>query len=172
MGNAQVMTAKISWDNACYWAISALLFFQRRYRRPEFIESIDPLMRRFFVLHARMQSFLREWDLLDTGARYSHSSHNVVSVDFLRQLQAKLGDPVMDDDDALRARLEDNYALLERFARSWQAIAAERYPAIARFVAPAEPGEVPLDLGLLRPTRSDSAIQRAQDDRRVVTAEP
>jgi flavin-dependent dehydrogenase len=33
MGNAQVMTAKIAWDNACYWAISALLFFQGRYRR-------------------------------------------------------------------------------------------------------------------------------------------
>jgi hypothetical protein len=171
MGNAQVMTAKIAWDNACYWAISALLFFQRRYRRPEFIDSIDPLMRRFFVLHARMQSFLREWDLMDAGAHYSHSAHNVVSVEFLRHLQARLGDPVMDNDDALRARLEDNYALLERFARSWQAIAAERHPAIARFVAPAEPGEVPLDLSLLRPRR-DSAIESAQDDRRIVTAEP
>ena len=30
MGNAQVMTAKVAWDNACYWAITALLFFQRR----------------------------------------------------------------------------------------------------------------------------------------------
>ena len=29
MGNAQVMTAKVAWDNACYWAITALLFFQR-----------------------------------------------------------------------------------------------------------------------------------------------
>ena len=62
MGNAQVMTAKVAWDNACYWAITALLFFQRRYRRPEFIASIEPLMRRFFVLHARMQSFFRAWD--------------------------------------------------------------------------------------------------------------
>src|SRR4029079_7454110 len=43
MGNAQVMTAKISWDNAAYWAISALLFFQQRYRQPAFIASIDNL---------------------------------------------------------------------------------------------------------------------------------
>ena len=38
MGNAQVMTAKVAWDNACYWAITALLFFQRRMRQPEFID--------------------------------------------------------------------------------------------------------------------------------------
>jgi flavin-dependent dehydrogenase len=171
MGNAQVMTAKIAWDNACYWAISALLYFQRRYRRPEFIDSIDSLMRRFFVLHARMQSFLREWDLADTGAQYSHSSHNVVSVHLLRHLQASLGDPLMDD-EALRRRLEDNYALLETFARTWQAMAAERYPGIARFVSPAAGGdETLLDLSLLRPARRESAFERAQDDRGVVAAE-
>ena len=69
MGNAQVMTAKVSWDNACYWAITALLFFQRRLRQPEFIASIEPLMRRFFVLHARMQQFFRAWDLADRRRR-------------------------------------------------------------------------------------------------------
>ena len=58
MGNAQVMTAKVAWDNACYWAITALLFFQRRLAQPEFMATIDPLMRRFFVLHARMQRVL------------------------------------------------------------------------------------------------------------------
>ena len=55
MGNAQVMTAKAAWDNACYWAVPALLFFQRRLTEPAFMASIEPLMRRFFVLHARMQ---------------------------------------------------------------------------------------------------------------------
>ena len=69
MGNAQVMTAKVAWDNACYWAITALLFFQRRLRQPEFMASIDPLMRRFFVLHARMQQFLRAWDDADRRDR-------------------------------------------------------------------------------------------------------
>ena len=65
MGNAQVMTAKVAWDNACYWAMTALLYFQRRYREPEFIASIENLMRRFFVLHARMQQFLRAWNDID-----------------------------------------------------------------------------------------------------------
>ena len=49
MGNAQVMTAKVAWDNAAYWSVTALLFFQRRLRHPEFMATIDPLMRRFFV---------------------------------------------------------------------------------------------------------------------------
>jgi flavin-dependent dehydrogenase len=148
MGNAQVMTAKISWDNAAYWAISALLFFQGRYRQPEFIASIESIMRRFFVLHARMQSLLREWDLADSGSTYSHSAHNVVDVDFLRRLQASLADERMDD-DTLRTKLENNLALLERLARTWQGIAAEQYPSLARFVTPA-PGEAPLDVGALR----------------------
>ena len=150
MGNAQVMTAKVAWDNACYWAITALLFFQRRYRRPEFIQSVDHLMRRFFVLHARMQAFLRAWDLADRGSTYSLAATNVVEVPFLRKLQASLGDPPMDD-DALRARLDANFAILEAFARTWQSVASEQYPELARFVPSSPPGSgIELDLGGLR----------------------
>ena len=90
MGNAQVMTAKAAWDNACYWAISALLYFQRRYRDPAFMASIDPLMRRFFVLHARMQQLLRAWDLAD-DAQYADGFTNVTFMESLFQLQSALG---------------------------------------------------------------------------------
>jgi flavin-dependent dehydrogenase len=150
MGNAQVMTAKVSWDNACYWAITALLFFQRRLRQPEFIASIEPLMRRFFVLHARMQQFFKAWYQADSSA-HSHAVVSVVNVDFLRRLQAALGDPIVDD-EALRRRLDANYALLEAFARTWQTIAGERIPALGRFV-PLRPGgddEALLDVSALR----------------------
>jgi flavin-dependent dehydrogenase len=152
MGNAQVMTAKISWDNGSYWAITALLYFQRRYRQPEFIASIEPLMRRFFVLHARMQTFFRAWDRADQR-NYADAGRNVLDVDFLKHLQSSLNDPMMDD-DTLRARLEENYALLEAFAQSWQAVASEEYPELGRFVPTR--GESPtLDLGPVRlpPTR-------------------
>jgi flavin-dependent dehydrogenase len=133
MGNAQVMTAKVAWDNACYWAITARLFFQRRFRRVEFIESIDPLMRRFFVLHARMQQLLRAWDLADDGSVYAPESTNVVDVEWLRVLQASLDEPLMDD-DALRSKLAANYEMLENFAHGWQAHASERHPALSRFI--------------------------------------
>jgi len=152
MGNAQVMMAKVTWDNGCYWGITALLFFQRRYRRPEFIASIEPLMRRFFVLHARMQSFFQAWDRADRRT-YSDEARNVLDLDFLRNLMSSLNGPLMDD-DALRKRLEDNYALLEVFAESWQAIASEDYPELARFVSNRR-NSWTLDLGAARltPTR-------------------
>jgi flavin-dependent dehydrogenase len=137
MGNAQVMTAKVAWDNACYWAISALLFFQRRYRSPEFMASIEPLMRRFVVLHARMQSLLREWDGA-ADAQPRPGAANVVDVDFLRRLQTELSGPRLDDQE-LRRRLESNFELLEAFARTWQTAAARLDPNLARFVSPEGP---------------------------------
>jgi len=159
MGNAQVMTAKVAWDNACYWAISALLFFQQRLRRPEFMTSIDPLMRRFSLLHARTQQFLRAWDRADAGSVYMLAAANVVDVDFLRRLQAGLGDPMMDD-EALRERLDANFALLERFARTWQSVAVERNPALGASV-PTESGECGalLDVGSLRLTPAAVAVR-------------
>jgi hypothetical protein len=133
MGNAQVMTAKVAWDNACYWAITARLYFQRRFRRPEFIASIEPLMRRFFVLHARMQQLLRAWDLADQGASYFGESTSVVDVAWLRALQASLDAPLKDD-DALRAELLANFEMLEDFARGWQTQASRRHPTMAGFI--------------------------------------
>jgi hypothetical protein len=151
MGAAQVMTAKVSWDNACYWAITALLFFKRRLRQPEFMASIEPLMRRFFVLHARMQQFFAAWYRADAGSRYAAASPNVVDVEFLRRWQADLtDDPV--DDDCLRTRLEDNYALLEAFARTWQRLAGERHPELPRFVSEPAAAERSLDIDPLRLT--------------------
>jgi len=149
MGNASVMTAKVSWDNATYWAISALLFFQQRYRRPEFIASIDRLLRTFFVLHARMQALFRAWDAADDSAAPGHAAMNIVDVDFLRRLQADLAIPLMDD-EPLRARLDANLALLEAFARTWQRIAAEQDPSLARFVADPEAMVPSLDVKALR----------------------
>jgi flavin-dependent dehydrogenase len=128
MGNAQVMTAKAAWDNASYWAITALLFFQRRYRRPEFIASIDDLLRRFFPLHVRMQRLFRAWDLADSGS-YADAFTNLMRIDELRALQAALAGPLLDD-EVLRRRLESNFELLERLARGIQALAAGAAPSL------------------------------------------
>ena len=46
----------------------ALLYFQRRIADAAFLASTrSRCCRRFFVLHARMQTFLRKWDELDTS---------------------------------------------------------------------------------------------------------
>jgi hypothetical protein len=137
MGNAQVMTAKIAWDNACYWAVTALLFFQRRYRVPEFLDAIEPLLRNFAVLHARMQQLFGAWAASGESAR-ADACLDVAEVEPLRRLQEGLNDPIMSD-FSLQARLERNVALLEALARTWQAIAVSNQPTLGRFVT-AKPG--------------------------------
>jgi len=133
MGNAQVMTAKISWDNSSYWSVTALLFFQRRFVRPEFIASIDPLLRRYFLLHARMQQFFSAWFRADAASQYESVGLNIVGIDLMRDWQAGLAEPLADD-DALRRRLENNFERLQALARTWQAIAIERHPTLRRVV--------------------------------------
>jgi hypothetical protein len=159
MGNAQVMTAKVAWDNACYWAITALLYFQRRYRRPEFMASIDHLMRRFFVLHARMQQFLKAWNAIDARS-YGAGFASVVTAEWLRRLQADLDGPPQED-DALRARLQTNFALLEQFARELQAIARMEHrdrPDLNRVLLPAGAGGDEMDIEPLRVAHSGSRM--------------
>lgn len=147
MGNAQVMSAKAAWDNACYWGVTSVLYFQRRFRRPEFMASIEPLMRRFFLLHARMQQFFNAWDRADAG-HYQDAFTNIVSMPRLRELQADLaGRPA--DDEQLRGRLQINVEWLEAFARSWQSFATER-TGLARFVPAA--GGPPVDIAPFRLT--------------------
>ena len=82
-------------------------------------------MRRFFVLHARMQQFLKAWNGID-ARDYGAGFTSVVTPEWLRRLQAELGGPLLDD-EALRARLHTNFALLEQFARALQAIAREEH---------------------------------------------
>jgi hypothetical protein len=123
MGNARAATAKVAWDNAARRHGAAVL--QRRLRRPEFMASIDPLMRRF-VLHARMQQLCR---MGPRGRRVDgHSRANVMDIDRLRQLQDSLDGPMMDD-EALCDRLQRNYGWLERW-RACQRLATEHDAAL------------------------------------------
>ena len=94
-------------------------------------------MRRFFVLHARMQQFLRAWNDIDTRD-YGAGFASVVTAEWLRRLQAELDGPPLGD-DALRARLHTNFALLEQFARELQAIARREHgerQELDRFLLP------------------------------------
>ena len=114
MGHAQAMTAKVAWDNACYWGISAQLYFQRRYRDLAYMQSIEPLLYRFFLLHARMQRRLRECEAVDREAAHGAGYVNFMDVPWLAQLQRSLADALTAEE--LTARLHENVARLEQFA--------------------------------------------------------
>lgn len=114
MGNAQVMTVKVAWDNACYWGITAPLYFQRKFRDLEFMRGLEPMLYRFFLLHGRMQRRLRTWNDTDAADAYAQGFVDFLDVPWLRALQGGLDDQL--DAETLSARLHDNLAALERFA--------------------------------------------------------
>ena len=119
MGSARVMTAKVAWDNACYWCVTALLFFNRKYRDAAFLLSIDSQMRRFFRLHVLMQHFLRDWHGRD-ATRLTSGFANVVDNPWVGPLQNALDRP--HDDESLRRQLDDNLTMLEQFAERVRAL--------------------------------------------------
>jgi flavin-dependent dehydrogenase len=114
MGSAQVMTAKVAWDNACYWSISAQLYFARKYRDLAYMRTLEPLLYRFFLLHARMQRRLRDWHARDVPESYGRRYVNFMDVPWLKGLQASLADELTEEQ--LTNRLTRNLADLERFA--------------------------------------------------------
>jgi hypothetical protein len=157
MGHAQAMTAKIAWDNACYWAVTALLAFQRGLRNPALMESIAPMMRRFFVLHARMQTFFRSWATADERS-FGAGTTSVFAHERLRDLQAELGGPALEDGE-LRARLDRNLAWLEGFAAGWRNLAADTGARGAAALVPVGPGTAPVDVSPFRLDSRAAAIR-------------
>jgi flavin-dependent dehydrogenase len=132
MGSAQAMTAKVSWDNASYWAIFGLLFLQRRFRRPDFLDRIDGRLRHFSLIHARMQQLFHAWAEADR-AQYESAWVDVLDVEDLRQLQAGLIGERMNDGELVE-RIDRNFDVLQSLASTWQTVVAGRYPQLPRFI--------------------------------------
>jgi flavin-dependent dehydrogenase len=120
MGNAQVMSAKVVWDNASYWGFIALLFFHDKYTDLAFMDAIAPLFRRYILLHRRMQAFLRRWDEVDRR-EWSDAHVNLLGIPFMYALQSGLG--IRHDDTTLRTILRTNMDLLEALAAAIEALA-------------------------------------------------
>ena len=90
MGNAQVMSTKVGWDNACYWAISAPLYFRRKYRDMAYMQQLEGLLTRFFFLHARMQHKLKQWNDTDQAA-YGYQQMSLLDMPYLHRIQGSKG---------------------------------------------------------------------------------
>ncbi|WP_328993721.1 FAD-dependent oxidoreductase [Kribbella sp. NBC_01245] len=65
MGNARVMTCKVVWDTAVYWAVPGLLYFQDKWRvladHPGLLEGLAG----FGTTSKEVQRFFREWGAVD-----------------------------------------------------------------------------------------------------------
>ncbi|MBV7340032.1 hypothetical protein KFU94_69865 [Chloroflexi bacterium TSY] len=114
MGNPQVMAAKIVWDWAFYWGITALLFFHNNKRFDlAWSVTIRDELKQFDILNADMQAFFQQsrYNKTDPG---SNNYIDMFSFSFLEDLYYGL--EAKWDDDALKRQIRDNLALLTSLA--------------------------------------------------------
>lgn len=114
MGNAQVMIAKVVWDWACYWGVTALLFFHNnKLFDITWATSMREELRRFNLLYTDMQRFFQQ--LGDAAPTPQLDQFvNILSFSFMQELYYGLNAGL--DDEALKQQVRDNIALLETIA--------------------------------------------------------
>ncbi len=113
MGNAQVMTAKIIWDTAAYWAAPALLYYHDKFRTFADTPIIAMKLLRFSLLSKHIQTFFREWHMLDQSA-VADAFIQYYDFDFMPKLQIGLVVPLSDLE--LEAQFSANIHFLDRLA--------------------------------------------------------
>ncbi len=123
LGNAQVMSAKIIWDTALYWAVFCLLYFHDAFPRlgdsPRLLRTLHDFNR----LSDRVQAFFREWDAIDQTNVTNRFVDYYWELDFMKEIyaamDAKLGP------EELAARFEQHLTFLERLAGEMVSIVLE-----------------------------------------------
>lgn len=114
MGNAQVMAAKIAFDNAFYWGWAVLLFQNGRLCDTEFMDSFLDEVERSVSLQGTVEQFLREWNAREEPEVAPGQYIDQFDVKLLWAIYTTLIRPV--DGDALKRRLSENLDRLEAFA--------------------------------------------------------
>jgi flavin-dependent dehydrogenase len=112
-GNASVMADKVVWDYAYYWGILCQLVFQRRLTDLALLGDMRPQLERAQSLNERVQRLFRAWHACGPG-RNERVMLDQGALPWFAELNRSLHDPL--DDMQLRARLQDNMALLEALA--------------------------------------------------------
>lgn len=65
LGNATVMTAKVIWDTAFYWAVFGFLFFHGKFLNVGTNQSMINDLEGLTALSNRVQQFFREWEPIE-----------------------------------------------------------------------------------------------------------
>jgi hypothetical protein len=116
MGQAQIMTAKILWDWAIYWAVPALLFTNNAFTDLQMLKKLfstpDSLGQRFRRLHNRMQKLFMDWSPYDNeifSGKFVDPIDLSYMLDFQTNINEKLGDKLLD-------QIGKNMSILEKVA--------------------------------------------------------
>ena len=124
MGNAQIMTAKVIWDTAVYWAVPGLLYFHDKLRRVADSPSVIIQLARFSVLSEHVQAFFREWLVLaPSGA----SDAFIKYYDFDFMVRLHIGMTVELPDVELENQFIANVRFLEQLAGQLASVIIETF---------------------------------------------
>ncbi len=114
MGNAQVMTAKIIWDTAYYWASMGFLFFHQKFyslgEEPELAANFNNFAR----LNRRVQAFFREWAALEQPEINDCFVEYYNRLEFMPPLQAAMLAEFSSEE--LRLKFSEHLGFFERLA--------------------------------------------------------
>lgn len=114
-GDADVMSAKITWDYTYYWGIVCQLMFQNRLTDIDLMATVGDDLQRAQALNARMQMLFRRWHATGHRPPAPPGMRDQCRLPWFMALNRSLQDQKLDD-DALRARLRENCQLLETLA--------------------------------------------------------
>ncbi|MGH3613342.1 MAG: NAD(P)/FAD-dependent oxidoreductase [Pseudonocardia sp.] len=138
MGNARVMVAKVIWDTAIYWAVPGLLAFHDTYRTIGERPAVFAALQEVWLLHARVQRLLREWNELDDAPVEATFADPYTLLDFIVDLHNGMAAGLSDEE--LDEQVVRNVELLEQLAGQLVATVAEHLAASPSAAARAQVG--------------------------------
>lgn len=153
-GNAQLMTVKITWDFAVYWAIPSLIFTNRGYTNMNLLKVLftgrNSFGERFQKLNANAQQLFEDWFEQNTPNAVSGKYFDPMDVPHMLDFQKGI-ENIFETDEELIEQLETNLKTLEKmFASIYRKVYSLVYGA--DFV-----GEVdPYTFKLTNETKSES----------------
>ncbi len=116
MGNAQIMTAKILWDWAIYWAVPSLLFTNKAFTDLRMLKQLfttpNSLGQKFRTLHNQMQKLFQDWAPYDTEIfekRFVDPIDLSYMLDFQSNINTQYGDKLL-------GQIAINMGILEKVA--------------------------------------------------------
>src|ERR1043165_1244768 len=116
MGNAQVMSTKILWDWAIYWAVPCLMFTNKALTDLRMLKNLfgspEALGQKFRKLHNQMQKLFMDWQQYDTET-FERKFVDPIDLSYMLTFQSNINTQY---GDKLMEQIGTNMSILEKVA--------------------------------------------------------
>lgn len=117
MGKTQIMTAKILWDWAIYWAVPALMFTNKAFTDLQMLKKLfvapNSLGQRFRKLHNQVQQLFIDWAPYDNEI-FTDKYIDPVDLSYMLEFQTNIN--TQHEGDKLLEQISRNMEILEQVA--------------------------------------------------------